>query len=45
VGFGVWLLGESLETRFMGGAALVLGGVILVNSHGWIRQCLRTSRG
>ncbi len=43
VGFGVWLLGESLETRFMGGAALVLGGVSLVNSHGWIRRALGRS--
>jgi drug/metabolite transporter (DMT)-like permease len=41
----VWLLGESLETRFIGGAALVLGGVVLVNSHGWIRQRFLTSQG
>ena len=45
VGFGVWLLGESLETRFVSGAALVLSGVILVNSHSWIRQRFLASRG
>ena len=43
VGFGVWLLGESLEPRFVGGAVLVLSGVILVNSHGWIRRALGRS--
>lgn len=36
VGFGVWLLGEPLETRFVLGATLVLAGVMLVSSHGWL---------
>lgn len=43
VGFGVWLLGESLETRFLSGAVLVLAGVILVSGHGRIRSALRRS--
>lgn len=43
VGFGIWLLGESLETSFLAGAALVLSGVILVNGHGWIRKRLLSS--
>jgi drug/metabolite transporter (DMT)-like permease len=40
VAFGVWLLDESLEPSFAGGAALVLAGVLLVNTHGWIRSHL-----
>jgi drug/metabolite transporter (DMT)-like permease len=35
--FGVLLLNESLESNFVGGAILVLSGVILVNAHGWIK--------
>jgi drug/metabolite transporter (DMT)-like permease len=31
--FGVWLLGERLETSFMLGASLVLGGIVLVSGH------------
>lgn len=42
VGFGVWLLSESLEASFLAGAALVLSGVVLVNGHGWIRKVLLT---
>jgi len=37
VGFGVWLLGEPLELRFVLGAVGVIAGVILVSSHGWLR--------
>jgi drug/metabolite transporter (DMT)-like permease len=40
VAFGVWLLGESLEPSFAGGAVLVLMGVLLVNTHGWVRSRL-----
>ena len=38
VGFGVWLLGEPLEPSFVLGALLVVAGVVLVSSYGWIRQ-------
>ena len=37
VAFGVWLLQESLEPSFMVGAVLVLAGVIMVNSRGWVK--------
>ena len=40
VAFGVWLLNESLEPRFLVGAVLVIAGVILVNGHTWIRGSL-----
>jgi drug/metabolite transporter (DMT)-like permease len=33
VGFGVWLLQEPLEPRFVGGALLVLVGVMMVSNH------------
>ena len=33
VGFGVWLLGEPLDPRFIGGAVLVLAGIVLVNAR------------
>lgn len=35
---GVALLGETLEAGFIAGSALVLGGVLLVSSSGWLRQ-------
>jgi drug/metabolite transporter (DMT)-like permease len=38
---GAQLLGERIEPGFMGGAALVLAGVLLVSGHGWIRQGMR----
>lgn len=38
VGFGVWLLDEPLESRFLMGALLVVAGVILVSSQGWFMQ-------
>lgn len=34
VAFGVLLLGETLDPRFIGGAVLVLAGVVLVNLRG-----------
>lgn len=40
VAFGVWLLGEPLEPRFVAGAALVLAGVLLVSGHAWLAQTL-----
>lgn len=40
VAFGVWLLGEPLEPRFVAGAALVLAGVLLVSGHSWLAQTL-----
>ncbi len=38
VAFGVWLLGEPLEPRFVSGAGLVLAGVVLVSGHAWLAQ-------
>jgi drug/metabolite transporter (DMT)-like permease len=38
VAFGVWLLKEPLEPNFVLGAVLVLSGVVLVSSHGWLKQ-------
>jgi len=35
--FGVWLLHEPLEARFLAGAALVMAGVMLVSLRGSIR--------
>lgn len=32
VGFGVWLLGDPLDTTFVLGAVLVLAGILLVNA-------------
>lgn len=40
VGFGVWLLNEPLESSFLAGALLVLTGVMLVSSHGWLQLAL-----
>lgn len=40
VGFGVWLLQEPLESRFVAGAFLVLIGVVLVSNHAVIMQRL-----
>ena len=41
VAFGVWLLGEPLEPRFLVGSVLVLAGILLVNGHAWLRQLMR----
>jgi drug/metabolite transporter (DMT)-like permease len=38
VAFGVWLLKEPLEPNFVLGAVLVLSGVVLVSSHGWLKR-------
>jgi drug/metabolite transporter (DMT)-like permease len=40
VAFGVWLLGEPLEPRFVAGAGLVLLGIVGVSGHGWLAQVL-----
>lgn len=40
VAFGVWLLGEPLEPRFVAGAGLVLAGIVLVSGHAWLTQAL-----
>lgn len=40
VAFGVWLLGEPLEPRFVAGAGLVLAGIVLVSGHTWLAQVL-----
>lgn len=44
VGFGAWLLGEPVETRFLVGAAMVLAGIALVNGHEWLRETLLRPR-
>ncbi len=36
--FGCWLLGEPLSLAQMGGAALVIGGVLLASGAGWGRR-------
>ena len=41
VAFGVWLLNEPLESSFMGGAALVLAGIVLVSGHAWLQQMVK----
>lgn len=35
---GAWLLSEPIEPSFLGGAALVLAGIMLVSGHGWLKQ-------
>ncbi len=40
VAFGVWLLNEPMEPGFVGGAALVLLGIVLVSGHGWLKKIL-----
>jgi drug/metabolite transporter (DMT)-like permease len=35
---GVWLLDEPIEPRFVLGAAMVLGGILVVSAHGLLRQ-------
>ena len=40
VAFGVWLLGEPLEPRFVAGAGLVLLGIVGVSGHTWLAQVL-----
>jgi len=42
VAFGVWLLNEPLEPNFLGGAVLVLFGIILVSGHVWVRRAIRS---
>ncbi|PIZ22911.1 MAG: EamA family transporter [Comamonadaceae bacterium CG_4_10_14_0_8_um_filter_57_29] len=36
--FGVWLLGEPMELRFLLGALPVLLGIVLVSGGGWLLQ-------
>ena len=40
VAFGVALLNEPMEASFVGGALLVLLGIVLVSGHAWLRQSL-----
>jgi drug/metabolite transporter (DMT)-like permease len=35
---GAWLLSEPIEPSFLGGAALVLSGIVLVSGYGWLKQ-------
>lgn len=35
---GAWLLNEEIEASFLGGAALVLVGIVLVSGYGWLKQ-------
>ena len=46
--FGYWLLGETLETNFLIGAAFVLIGIVLVSGSTWLMQTaqnLKTRQG
>jgi drug/metabolite transporter (DMT)-like permease len=36
--FGVWLLREPLEPRFVAGAVMVLTGIFIVSGYGWLRS-------
>lgn len=38
IGFGVWLLDETLEISFIIGACLVIGGIILVSGSTWFTR-------
>ncbi len=38
MGFGVWLLNETLEPGFFVGALFVLAGIILVSGYGWLKH-------
>lgn len=42
---GIWLLDEPLETSFIAGSALVLGGILLVSGYGWLQQVLGRGLG
>lgn len=44
VAFGVSLLGEPVEARFLAGAAMVLVGIALVNGHEWLREMVLRTR-
>jgi drug/metabolite transporter (DMT)-like permease len=39
--FGIWILDEPLEAGFLGGAPLVLAGIVLVSGYGWLKQMAR----
>jgi drug/metabolite transporter (DMT)-like permease len=41
---GVWLLGESLEPRFVVGGSLVVLGIGLVGGHVWVSRQLTSLR-
>jgi hypothetical protein len=41
----VALLSEPMEMSFVGGALLVLLGIVLVSGHAWLRHGLGRSRG
>ncbi|WP_020396791.1 DMT family transporter [Thiolinea disciformis] len=42
--FGVLLLNDPIETRFIIGSALVLAGIILVSGHTWFMQIMTSPR-
>lgn len=35
---GNWLLGEQIEANFIVGSGLIIGGILLVSSHGWLSK-------
>ena len=41
MGFGVWLLNETLDPSFFTGALFVIAGIILVSGYGWLKQIFR----
>lgn len=42
--FGVLLLNDPIETRFIIGSAFVLAGIILVSGHAWLMQIMTNPR-
>lgn len=41
---GAWILGERIEAGFLYGSAMVIGGIVLVSGHGWLKQLLKRRR-
>ena len=35
---GNWLLGERIEANFIFGSGLIIGGILIVSSHGWLSK-------
>ncbi|EKO3475801.1 DMT family transporter [Vibrio fluvialis] len=41
---GALILGEKIEAGFLYGSVMVIGGIVLVSGHGWIKQLLTRRR-
>ena len=35
---GSWWLGERIEANFIVGSAMIIGGILIVSSHGWLSK-------